>query len=100
MPYQSKLQNEEIDLFFETILSLKDIGECYMYFEDICTIAEINAIAQRLKVAMLLKDRHTCQDISQTTGVSTATISRVNKCLHYGSGGYDMVISRLKKKDN
>ncbi len=99
MPYESKLKNEEIDLFFQTILSLKDLNECYMYFEDICTIAEINAIAQRLKVAMLLRDKHTCQDISQTTGVSTATISRVNKCLQYGTGGYGMVMERLKEKE-
>ena len=63
MSYQSRLKNEELDTFFETILSLKDLDECYMYFEDICTIAELNAIAQRLKVAMLLKDKHTCQDI-------------------------------------
>jgi TrpR-related protein YerC/YecD len=97
MPYESKLKNEEIDLFFQTILSLKDMNECYMYFEDICTIAEINAIAQRLKVAMLLRGKHTCQDISQVTGVSTATISRVNKCLQYGTGGYGMVIKRLKE---
>ena len=96
MPYESKLKNDEYDTFFKTILSLKDMDECYMYFEDICTIAELNAIAQRLKVAMLLKDKHTCQDISQSTGVSTATISRVNRCLNYGTGGYGMVIKRLK----
>jgi TrpR-related protein YerC/YecD len=99
MPYQSKLQNEELDRFFQTILSLRTLDECYMYFEDICTIAELNAIAQRLKVALLLQEKHTCQDISQATGVSTATISRVNKCLHYGTGGYGMVMERLKEKE-
>lgn len=99
MPFSSKLKNDELDLLFQSILSLKDLDECYMYFEDLCTIAELNAIGQRLKVAMLLRDKHTCQDISQSTGVSTATISRVNKCLHYGTGGYNMVLDKLKKSN-
>ncbi len=96
MSYVSKLKNEDLDRFFETVLSLKTLDECYMYFEDICTINELAAISQRLKVALLLKDRHTCQDISNNTGVSTATISRVNRCLQYGTGGYDMVIKRIE----
>lgn len=98
MPYQSKLKSEDIDRFFKAVLSLKNEEECYMFFEDICTISELTAIAQRLKVAVLLKDKHTCHDISDTTHISTATISRVNRCLNYGTGGYDLVLQRIKEK--
>lgn len=93
--YQSVLQSEEMDKLFQSVLQLKTVEECYMFFEDICTISELKSIAQRLKVAMLLTGRHTCHDISESTGASTATISRVNKCLNYGTGGYSMVLKRL-----
>lgn len=98
--HESSLKSEELDMLFEAVLSLKSIEECYMFFEDICTISELKSIAQRLKVAALLKQKHTCHDISQTTGASTATISRVNKCLHYGAGGYDIVLKRIGSKGN
>lgn len=93
--YESMLKSQDMDMLFRAVLSLKNIDECYMFFEDICTISELNSIAQRMKVAALLKEKHTCHDISQRTGASTATISRVNKCLNYGAGGYDLVLKRL-----
>lgn len=93
--YESKLKSQDLDRLFEAILTLKSIEECYMFFEDLCTISELNSIAQRFKVAALLKDKHTCHDISMQTGASTATISRVNRCLLYGTGGYNMALERL-----
>lgn len=97
--YESMLKSEEMDMLFEAVLKLKSTDECYMFFEDICTISELKSIAQRMKVASLLEEKHTCHDISVATGASTATISRVNKCLHYGTGGYGMVLKRLEGKD-
>ena len=91
------LKSLELDDFFESVLLLKNQDECYKFFEDICTIAELSAIAQRLKVAGMLRDKKTVLEISETTGVSTATISRVNKCLNYGTGGYNLVLDRLAK---
>lgn len=98
--YESMLKSEEMDTLFAAVLSLKTVEECYMFFEDICTISELNSIAQRMKVAALLKDKHTCHDISLETGASTATISRVNKCLHYGTGGYGLVFGRLEGRED
>lgn len=98
--FSSRLKNEEIDFLFEAILSLKTIDECYRFFEDVCTISEIKSIAQRLEVAAMLKERRTYIDIAQTTGASTATISRVNRSLNYGNNGYDIAFERIKEKDN
>ena len=93
--YESKLKSEDMDRLYGAILTLKSVEECYMFFEDLCTISELTSIAQRLKVAELLKGKNTCHDISAVTGASTATISRVNRCLLYGTGGYDMALKRL-----
>jgi TrpR-related protein YerC/YecD len=98
--YESMLKSEEMDMLFQAVLSLKTLDECYMFFEDICTISELKSIAQRMKVAELLQERHTCHDISVGTGASTATISRVNKCLHYGTGGYELVLKRLEGRED
>ena len=84
--------SESIDRLFETFLNLETKEECYAYFEDLCTINEINAMVQRLEVAELLKQGETFNTIVEKTGASTATISRVNKCLKYGAGGYDIVL--------
>ena len=92
--YESKLKSKELDELFRAILSLKDEQECYLFFEDLCTVSELSAIAQRYKVAGMLKDKTTCHVIAEKTGASTATISRVNRCLNYGTGGYNMVLSR------
>ncbi len=97
--YQSKLKSDDMDKLFEAVLTLKSVEECYMFFEDLCTISELTSISQRLKVAELLSEKHTCHDISETTGASTATISRVNRCLLYGTGGYRLALKRLKQED-
>lgn len=95
----SKIKDEITDKLFESILLLKNLDECYNFFEDLCTIAEIKALAQRLEVAKMLRDRITYTEISEKTGASTATISRVNRCLHYGADGYKTVLDRLEKKN-
>lgn len=97
--YDSKLKSDDLDILFETILNLKNEDECYMFFEDLCTISELNAITQRYKVARLLSENITSQAIADETGASTATISRVNRCLNYGAGGYQLAIEREKKED-
>lgn len=96
--FDSKLKNEQTDLLFEAILSLNSLEECYRLFEDLCTIHEIQALAQRLEVAKLLRERTTYHEIAERTGASTATISRVNRCLTYGSDGYNIVLDRMEKE--
>ena len=89
------IRTEAVDHLFEAILCLKDKEECYTFFEDVCTINELLSLSQRFEVAKMLMDKRTYLDISEKTGASTATISRVNRSLNYGSDGYDMVFSRL-----
>ena len=88
------MRNESFDRLFEAILSLKSVEECYRFFEDVCTVKEICEIAQRLDVAGYLHEGKNYQEISSLTGASTATISRVSKCLNYGSGGYALVLKK------
>lgn len=97
--YDSKLKSRELDDAFHAILSLKDLSECYRFFEDICTINELQAIAQRWQVARELDAGVTYQEISHRYNASTATISRVNRCLEYGAGGYRLLLDRLKQKE-
>ncbi len=92
------LHSKSIDRLFKTILNLKTIEECYSYFEDICTVKELQDMAQRLDTAILLDEGANYQKISNDIGVSTATIGRVSKCLKYGSGGYRMAIDGLAKE--
>lgn len=92
----SKLKSEEMDLFFNAVLTLQNIEECYDFFEDVATINEVKSLAQRMYVAKLLNEKRTYSEIAEITGASTATISRVNKCLNYGSEGYTTVLERLK----
>lgn len=94
MPINEKLRDELTDRLFEAILSLETVDECYRFFEDIATIGEIKALAQRLEVAKMLDAGMTYEDIVAATGASTATISRVKKCLHYGADGYRIVLER------
>lgn len=89
------LHSREVDNLFKGILTLKTVEECYDFFEDACTIKEIMDIAQRFEVAGLLKQGISYTQVSKETGASTATISRVNRCLTYGSGGYGTVLERL-----
>ena len=100
MAYESKFKREDIDELFEAILTLKDQEDCYRFFEDICTINEIHAIAQRLQVARLLSEKKTYMEIEAATKALTATISRINKCLVYGADGYKRVLERLNEKDD
>ncbi len=94
----SKIKDDTTDKLFEAILLLNGMDECYNFFEDICTVSEIKAMAQRLEVAKMLKEGHTYTDISEKTGASTATISRVNRCLNYGADGYRTILERLERK--
>ena len=94
-----KHQKENIDTLFKAILSLKNIEECYSFFEDACTIQELESIAQRFEVAQLLSSGKSYAEVNKLTGASTATICRVGKCVNYGSGGYKTAIDRLDKKD-
>ena len=100
MSYESRLKNQDIDELFEAILTLRDQEDCYRFFEDICTINEIHAIAQRLQVAKLLSEKRTYAEIEAVTKASTATISRINKCLVYGADGYRRVLERLKENED
>ena len=94
-----KIRTEAVDYLFQGILSLKDKEECYTFFEDICTINELLSLSQRFEVAKMLTDKRTYLDISEKTGASTATISRVNRSLNYGNDGYEMVFARMKEKE-
>ena len=90
-----KFHSESIDRLFQSILNLNSIEECYAYFEDLCTIKELQDMAQRLDTAILLDQGVSYQKITQQVGISTATIGRVSKCLNYGTGGYRAAIDRL-----
>ena len=93
------LHSKSTDRLFAAIAQIKDAEECRAFFEDLCTIKEIQDMAQRLDTAVMLSEGMSYQKISDAVGVSTATISRVNRCLSYGSGGYGAVIERMKKND-
>ena len=90
-----KIRGEQIDQLFQAILELKDIEECYKFFDDLCTMSEVQSLAQRLDVAHKLKLKKTYDSIQQETGASTATISRIRRCVDYGSGGYNLMLDRL-----
>lgn len=96
--FDSKLKNEQTDLLAEAFLALNTPEECYRLFEDLCTIHEVQSLAQRIEVARLLRRKITYQEIAQRTGASTATISRVNRCLTYGADGYNTVLDRMEEK--
>ncbi|MBQ9080621.1 MAG: DNA-binding transcriptional regulator [Clostridia bacterium] len=92
--------NQDTDLLCEAILNLKTVDEVYAFLEDVCTIKEIKDISQRLRVAKMLSSGISYLQISRETGASTATISRVSRCLEYGAGGYDTVLRRTDKEQN
>lgn len=99
MNYRYKIQNEEIDKLFEAILELKTVEECYRFFDDLCTVNEIEAFGQRLEVAKMLHNKMTYQEIEKVTGISAATISKISKSFSFGPGGYEMIIKRLEDKE-
>lgn len=94
-----KLDTDEVKNLYKAVVSLKSEEECMAFFEDLCTINEILSLSQRFEVAGLLREHWTYLDIAQKTGASTATISRVNRALNYGTDGYDTVLNRLKGEE-
>ena len=90
--------NKDMDFLYRGILALQTREECYAFFEDICTIKELQAMAQRFRVAAMLRDNKNYNEIQADTGASSATISRVNKCILYGSGGYATALERMGKE--
>lgn len=94
----SKLKELQVDFLFQAILKLETVEECYSFFEDLCTVPELRALSQRLQVAKMLSEHRVYSDIVESTGASTATISRVNRSLNYGSDGYKIVFERLEQK--
>ncbi|MBQ8623801.1 MAG: TrpR-like protein, YerC/YecD [Oscillospiraceae bacterium] len=94
----SRIKDKYLDDLFEAILLLETEEECYNFFEDLCTVLELRSLSQRYQVAKMLNDRNVYSDIVSETGASTATISRVNRSINYGSNGYAVVFDRLKKK--
>ena len=93
-----KIRTEAVDHLFEAILCLENSEECYSFFEDICTVNELLSLSQRYEVARMHRNHNTYLEIAEKTGASTATISRVNRSLNYGSDGYDMVFDRIDQK--
>ncbi len=93
----NKLRNPEMDDFFKAILTLDSVDDCYKFFEDVCTVKELQSIAQRFTVAKMLTEKKVYSEIVAKTGASTATISRVNRSLTYGADGYGLVFDRLSK---
>lgn len=91
---------EQTDQLFRAILALRDMDECYKYFEDLCTVKEVLTFAQRLEVARMLADGQSYQQTIAKTGASSATISRVKRCLDYGDGGYAVILARLAREED
>ena len=98
MAEKNPRRNETIDALFDAILSLETREECYDFFEDLCTVKEISDMAQRLEAAKLLLDGSTYEQIVKTVEISTATISRINRCIQYGAGGYRQTIEKVREK--
>ena len=99
MNHYPRWKNEMTDQLFKAILSLDNIDECYQFFEDVATINEIKELSQRLEVARMLDEGFIYEDIVQKTGASSATISRVKKCLNYGADGYQLILKKIKQKN-
>ncbi|MGN0555993.1 MAG: YerC/YecD family TrpR-related protein [Candidatus Fimenecus sp.] len=97
----SKIKSDNLDFLFDCILSLQSMDECYDFFEDLCTVNELQAISQRIVVAKMLSEKRVYSDIVKETGASTATISRVNRSLQFGCSGYEKLFERVaaRKKD-
>ena len=98
MSYRSRFASEKTDEFFQAILALESLEDCYRFFEDLCTASELVAMAQRVQVAKMLLEEYTYQDIATLTGVSSATISRVKRSLKYGADGYTRILKKLEEQ--
>lgn len=92
-----EINDKSTDALFGAVLQLKNIDECRRFFTDLCTISELKSMSQRMEVALMLREECVYTDIAAQTGASTATISRVNKCINYGSDGYNLVIDRMNE---
>ena len=90
-----KIKTPATDFLFEAILTLRNVDECYSFFEDVCTVNELQSLSQRFEVAHMLRSGNTYLEIAEKTGASTATISRVNRSLNFGNDAYDMVFERV-----
>ena len=97
--FTSRLQNERTDVLVRALLSLNSEEEVYRVLEDLLTIREVGELSQRLEVAFMLRDKATYSEIMEKTGVSTATIGRVNRCLNYGAGGYQLIFEKLSEEE-
>ncbi len=95
----NKIRGEQTDRLFQAILSLENVEECYQFFDDLCTISEVQSLAQRFEVAKMLQENKTYDEIQQETGASTATISRVRRFVDYGSDGYKLALERLSEEE-
>ncbi len=94
-----EINDECIEILYNAVLQLKNVDECRKFFNDLCTISELKSMSQRMEVALMLKEKKVYTDIAAKTGASTATISRVNRCINYGSDGYNLVIDRMENKN-
>ncbi len=94
----NKLKNDAVDYLFDAVLQLQSKEECYNFFEDLCTVNELLSLSQRFDVAAMLRNKKTYLESAEKTGASTATISRVNRSLHYGNDGYELIFQRLENK--
>jgi TrpR-related protein YerC/YecD len=92
-------RDPRLDFLFDAILTLQDIDECYEFFEDLCTVSELQEMSRRLVAAKMLMNNHIYSEIAEKTGLSTATISRVNKCLKYGNEGYIKALERMELRE-
>ena len=93
------LQDSNLDFLFKAVLCLETVEDCYAFFEDLCTVQELKSISQRLVVAKMLSEKCVYTDIVNTTGASTATISRVNRSLQYGCDGYDKIFEKIREQE-
>ena len=96
----SKLKDEKLDCLFRGILTLETVEDCYSFFEDLCTVSELQEMSRRMQAARMLRNNCVYTDIAARTGLSTATISRINRCIQYGSGGYRATIEKVRGTQN
>ncbi|MCI8979735.1 MAG: hypothetical protein HFE52_03600 [Clostridia bacterium] len=92
-----EINDKSMDVLFNAVLQLQTKEECTKFFADLCTISELKSMSQRMEVALMLRDKNVYTDIAAKTGASTATISRVNRCINYGAGGYNLILDRMEK---
>lgn len=94
-----KIRTKAVDFLFDAVMALETRDECYDFFEDLCTVNELLSLSQRFEVAAMLRERKTYLEIAEKTGASTATISRVNRSLNYGTDGYELIFTRMEENN-